>query len=90
MEKEAFYAKSQLLSHESFYSIDLSRLMAFPNGERFLRTACQVFEEHECGRILVRAGAPIKTTAGILGHTDSKTIMLHLGVDQQDMTHANT
>lgn len=40
------------------------------------------------GRIAWRARVPIETIAGILGHSDTKTTMLYLGIDQADMAHA--
>ena len=40
------------------------------------------------GRMTFRAGAPIETIATMLGHSDTKTTVLYLGIDQEDMAHA--
>jgi hypothetical protein len=34
-----------------------------------------------------RAGVLIETIASILGHSDTKTTLLYLGLDQEDMAH---
>jgi hypothetical protein len=90
MEKESFYAKVTIAQSRTFLLNRSIATHSLSEQRTFLRIGCQVFEEQECGRMLVRTGAPIKTIAGMLGHTDSKTITPYLGVDQQDMTHAIT
>jgi integrase len=41
-----------------------------------------------CGRMMWRAKVPPETIAQIFGHSDTKTTMLYLGIDQQDMAYA--
>ena len=70
------YKKSAM---ENFLK-DLSRRASIGFSNHTLRRTC--------GRMLFRAGAPIESIAGILGHSDTKTTMLYLGIDQQDMARA--